>query len=221
MKSVKARITGWVALSLLIACNSCPGADDKSDVTPPQDLVALVKKALPDDWTCTSESMALVARPRKPFVFVNLVGADLRRSDETLEHYHQRHVVHFDYRIVLRFVPRMTVDQVDDLVEANEAIQQKLRTIEQDPLATPEKGEFWFAETSKGRALSRQYEELKRSLRPIPYGHHGSVSVYIEPTFLGYARFLRKEDKVESSSVLKDFGALFTPYGVKTPNKRP
>jgi len=218
-EGVNSRVAGWVALSLLITCRFCSRAGDKSDVTPPQDIATLVRKTLPDDWTCRSESTALVARPQKEFDFVNLVSAEGQRPGESLEQYHRRHIVHVDYRIVLRFVPRMTADQVNRLVEANHAIREKLHAIEQSPLVTPMKGDFWFEGTDKGRALSREYEELKRSLRPVPYGHHGSVSVYVEPTFLGYARFLDKEDERESKSVLRDLGTLFTRYDVNAPNK--
>ena len=186
------QIVGLIALSLTLAINSTLA--DEVGVAPPPDLTDLVKRRLPPNWTCRTEGTSLVVRPEKAFVFVNLINADGGRRGETKDEYHRRHIVKIDYRIVLRFVSKFSRDDLRNLVASNNAIRAKLRAVEQNPLATRTrgKGQFSFAKTPQERALSRQYWELKESLQPVPYGHRGSVSVYVEPTHLGYARFLQK-----------------------------
>jgi hypothetical protein len=129
--------------------------------------------------------------------------------------------VHFDYRITLRFVPRSSEGEVRGLVAANEAIQAKMHAIEREPHVYWGKGRFEFPKTPEGRALAWQHEELTRSLKPVPFGHRESVSVYIETTFLGYATFFDRANQAESAAVLNNLRALFTRYDVDLPNKRP
>ncbi|HET6324354.1 MAG TPA: hypothetical protein VFG04_06610 [Planctomycetaceae bacterium] len=203
-------VAGLTALALTLANNSTRAGED--EVAPPRGLTALVKQRLPVNWTCETEGKSLVVRPQKEFVFVNLVSAESQRSYETLDEYHRRHIVTINYRIVLRFVPKLTADQVRKVVDSNGAIRLSLRAIEKDPLAQPDKGRFKFGDTTKGRGLAREYERLKRSVQPVPYGHRGSVTVYIEPTYLGYARFLQEADRAECDGVLKELGTLFVRY---------
>jgi hypothetical protein len=215
-----ARLVVTCAISLAAGVAGSVQTGVQADVAP-QNVMEQVKATLPKGWKCRTEGTALVARPNEEFVFVNMIGAEAPRKGESKDAYRRRHRVTIDYKIALRFAPKLAAREVQALVAANETIQAKLHAIEQDPLVTPMKGDFWFAKTAQGRTLSRQYEELKRSLKPVPYGHCGSVSVYIEPTCLGYARFLDRGDKAASEAVLKDLRALFTRYDADAPNKRP
>jgi hypothetical protein len=208
-----------IVVALGIAASVRGGVE--RDVAPPQDITQQIKASLIKDWSCQIEKTTLVVRSKKEFVFVNMVSADGPREGETSEHYRLRHKVTFDYRITLRFVPKLSAGEVGGLVATNGAIQAKLYAIEHEPRVYWGKGEFVFAKTDEGRALSAQHKELKRSLKPVPFGHGESVSVYIETTSLGYVTFFDRANEAEAAAILNNLRALFTRYDVDGPNKRP
>jgi hypothetical protein len=216
-----ARLVRTCAILVGLGIAASVRAGVEGDVAPPEDVTQQIKAMLPKDWSCQIEKTTLVVRPNKTVVFVNMLSADPPRKGEASDHYRRRHQVKFDYRIALRFVPKLTAGEVRCLVATNATIQAKRHAIEHDPLAKRGKASFWFAETAEGRALSEQYDELERSLKPVPFGHREVVSVYIEPTFLGSATFLDRADEAESAAVLNNLRALFTRYDVDGPNKRP
>ena len=209
---MKSRSIGWATLSLATLFGlSIAAIADESAVAPPLEVTKLVTNILPGSWICESEATRLVVRPRKEPVFVNLVSAGRQQRNESLDEYHRRHTVRFDYRIALRFEPTLSPDRVQQIVKESQAIHQRLQTIERSPLVEQMKGDVYFPQTLEGQALSKEYDQLKSSIRPIPDGYIGKVSVFVEPTDLGYARFLHKETEQECEAVKKQLADQLTP----------
>ncbi|MBL8830061.1 MAG: hypothetical protein JNM18_23985 [Planctomycetaceae bacterium] len=210
----------WTTLSIavLLGQTGVAIANDVS-VAPPPDFTKRVAALLPESWVCENDPKRLIIRPLKNPVFVNLVGTS-GRANETLDDYYKRHTVQVDYRITMRFGPMLSDDQVQHIIKQNESIYAKLQTVERHPLVRQLKGGFEFPRTPDGQTLFKEYEELKQSIRTIPDGYFGDVSVYVEPTHLGYARFLHKASEQECEAVRKLLIAQLKPYTAFEPERR-
>ena len=60
--------------------------------------------------------------------------------------------------------------------------------------------------------LFERYLRLLRSLHVLPDGYWGDVSVYVMPTDLGYASFLKEKDQAECERIIKQVVSLLNPY---------
>ncbi len=187
----------------------------------PGSVTRLITKVLPDTWAYEAKGSRLVLRPRKQPAFVNLVGTQGRRPAETLDDYNRRHTVKFDYKIVLRFEPKLTFQEVVQLVNENRGTHYGLRVLEKSPLAFFGKGHTSFPKTPEGVILSQRQDQLLKSFRSVPAGYLGGMSVYVEPTYLGYARFLHEDERQEAEAVEKRIGDQLTPYTSEPTNAHP
>lgn len=178
----------------------------------PHSVTGPITKVLPDTWTYETKGSRLVLQPRKQPTFVNFVNTDRRRPNETLDEYNRRHTVKFDYRIVLRFEPKLSFEEYCELIRVNRGVLYSFKVLEKSPLALPIKGDTAFPETPEGASLSKQLDQLLTSFRSVPAGYIGSMSVFVEPTVVGYASFLREEDKLEAEAVEKRIIEQLTPY---------
>ncbi|MBL9083147.1 MAG: hypothetical protein JNK76_15130 [Planctomycetales bacterium] len=185
---------------------------------PPEDFVRRVRETVPADWTVTIEASSIVARPSRPPEFVNLVGGMLQRNTESREAYLDRHRVKFDYQIALRISSRLTSEQFEQLVRADQTARRRIEELERHPFARPGKGSVSFPETPEGLALDQEYDQLRASLRPLPSGYFGSVTVTIEPTQTRYAMFRHEKDQEQCRQVIESLQQLLTPYAA-TGNK--
>jgi len=181
-------------------------------LAPPEDLVQRVRETLPADWTATIEASKITVRPPRPPEFVNLVGGMGQRTTESREAWLDRHRVKFDYQIALRIAPRHTSEQFEQLVVADRSARQRIDELEHHPLASPGKGTVHFPDTPEGRALDQEYDRIRASLRPLPSGYFGSVTVTIEPTQTGYAMFRHEADREQCRKVIESLQQLLTPY---------
>jgi len=191
---------------------SAPAFADDTNAALPVSVTKRIIQVLPNTWTYESKNSRLVLRPRKRPVFVNLVNGEGRRPNETLDDYHRRHTVNFDYRIVLRFEPKLSFRQVSQLVDENWVVHHSLQALEQSPLALPLRGSTSFPETPEGLNLSQQRDQLLKSFRSVPAGYLDNMSVYVEPTYLGFATFLRDEDRQIAEGVEKRIREQLTLY---------
>lgn len=212
---------GWtvVVAGTLLSAFTEESADENA-VAPPEDIAERVVQIIPHTWTCEHEENRLIVRAPKQPVFVNLLNRRSQRPTETLEEYHRRHIVEIDYRIVLRFERKLSQLQIRQISNENWAIEQRLSAIRRNPVVLPFKTEPIFPRTPEGESLSREYAKLKRSIRPIPDGYFGDVSVYIEPTTRGFATFLDKEVKRECEEVIQLLTDQITPYPISSPMDR-
>jgi hypothetical protein len=200
-----------VVVVALLTVSTHALADDTTAVLP-DSLKTQISRVLPDSWKQDVKGSRLVLRPRKLPTFVNLVNAEGRTPAETIDDYHRRHTVKVDYQIVLRFEPKLSPEEVRRRVSENREIRDSLQVLEKSPLAILGKGDVSFPETPEGTALSQQREQLLKSFRSVPAGSLGNLSVYVEPTNLGYATFLHEEEEQEADAVEKLIRDELTPY---------
>jgi hypothetical protein len=200
-----------VAIAALLTCSSPAFADD-ANAALPSSVTRPITSALSDSWTYEIRGARLVLRPRKQPIFVNLVGTEGRRPGETLDDFHRRHTVKFDYKLVLRFEPKLSFQQVCELVDENRDIHNGLLVLEKSPLAVSTKGDISFPSTPAGEVLSQRRDQLLKSFRSVPAGYLGGMSVFVEPTYLRYASFLSTADRQEAETVEKRIRDQLTPY---------
>jgi len=201
-----------VTFVILSFASEAPADDDVRAL--PDRVTKVFTKVLPDTWTHEVQGSRLVLRPRENPVFVNLTNGPGERPDETWDDYKRRHIVEFDYRIVLRFEPKLSFREFWSLVNENERIHDSLQVLERSPHATAMKGSIAFSKTPQGEALSEKHEQLLKSFRSVPAGYLGDASVYIEPTYLGYADFFDEKERRDAEEVEKRIRDQLTPYDV-------
>lgn len=218
--AMKTRASVITTVLLALLFGRLPGAAEELPNFPPNEIVKLITKTIPANWTCENERGGLVVRPRQQPAFVNLINASAQLPNESLQDYYRRHSVRFDYRITLKFAPKLTQEQVQQVENANHAIRERLAAIERSPGVTWGKGEFFFPKSADGQKLANEYFQLNRSIKALPDGSLGAFSVYVDSTFLGYARFLDPAVEQECTMVKKQLLALLTPNANVAPNKR-
>jgi hypothetical protein len=199
----------WASMAMAAGCSHVSlGADALPPVSAPGSVVTKIAGALPTGWTCESEPGKIVVRRIEEPVIVNLCQAEHPKARETWDHWARKHTVNIKYRIVLRFVPKIVPEHVQKMREENRNIQREIDKLGQ----VPPSGMAWTPEEKERR---KKYEKLAKSLNEIPAGYLGNVSVYIEPTELGYARFLSKAIEVESKTAIERVANTLTPYPSK------
>jgi len=215
----KLLVTAVAFVTLSIFCAHA-SADDGSAALP-DEVTRPITKVLPDTWTYETQRSRLVLRPRRQPVFVNLTNADRPAPNETLDDYNRRHTVKFDYRIVVRFEPKLSLPEVWHLVLENRGIYYSLEQVEKEAGGSPNKGHNSFPNTPEGDILSRRRDQLLQSFRSVPAGYLRNMSVYVESTYLGYAEFLHDEEKQEVEAVEKRIRGQLTPYFSEPTNMPP
>jgi hypothetical protein len=175
-------------------------------------IVAAIVEVLPEKWTYQRTATGMVLRPKQQPVFVNTVNAEAPRPGESKDNYLRRHVVRIDYRITLEFAPKIAPGRVQDMIAENAAICKKIEKIRGTETFRQSKG-ILIPETPKEEQLVAEYKRLVGSLRRIPDGYLGETSVYIQPTKLGYARFLTRESCGECKGLRTKLAGLLSPYG--------
>ena len=134
------RAVGCVTLSMLTGFGVSFQTRADENALPPPNATKLLTANLPGSWTFESEPTQLVIRPGKEPVFVNLVGASARLPDETPDEYYRRHTIKRDYQITVRFGPKLTPVQVQQMVNENVTSHRRLQSMTQSPLVKSGKG---------------------------------------------------------------------------------
>jgi hypothetical protein len=178
-------------------------ADTAPDINSPEPVVKKIASALPAGWTYDSEPAKMILRRIEEPIIVNLFQAEPPNTGETRDHWVQKHKVNIKYRINIRFVHKMDPEQVQKLKEENQNIQHEIEKLGR--IST-------FAMNPEQKELQKKYKKLAKSLNKIPNGHLEGVSVFIEPTFLGYAEFLNKDVAAESKSLIEQVAKTLNPY---------
>ncbi|MEI7688442.1 MAG: hypothetical protein WCL32_25830 [Planctomycetota bacterium] len=199
-----AKKVGSVALflaaqSLLLSVRTI-AAESTGEV--PSSVTSRFTNGLPDTWTCEIRGSRLVLAPRKEFEFVNLTNAEGQSKNETADEYKRRHKVRFHYQIVVRFEPKLSPVEYSSLITENRAICYSIKLLEDRTDA---------AKPTAGR-ISKEMNRLMCSFRSVPVGYVGNLSVYVEPTYLGYASFLHDDERLESEAVEKQVVEVITRY---------
>jgi hypothetical protein len=195
----------WAEIALLVGCVGVSHGADSPIARSWDPVAATIIAAVPTGWTCDRGPGKIVVRRIDEPVIVNLRQAERHKSGETWDHWARKHTVNIKYRIVVRFVTKIDPDHVRRMREENRKIQREIDKLGQ---VVPQ-GMDWTPEQKERR---KNYEKLAKSLNQIPHGHLGEVSVYIEPTNLGYAQFLSKDIAAESKMVIERIANALTPY---------
>jgi hypothetical protein len=98
------------------------------------------------------------------------------------------------------------------LIDYNEGTHLSLQRLERSPLAFQGKGDVSFPRTPDGKKLTQERDQLLQSFRSVPAGYLGTMSVYVEPTYLGYADFFHHEERQVAEAVIKRIHDQITPY---------
>ena len=98
------------------------------------------------------------------------------------------------------------------MVEDNRKIQIEIKTVKTAPLFRYGIPEVWQVKITGGKAILGKYVRLVQSLHVLPDGYWGDVSVYVMPTNLGYASFLKEEDRAECERVKQRVISLLNLY---------
>ena len=170
-----------------------------------------IVKVLPGTWDHQRTATGMLLRPKQQPLFVNTVSAAGPRPGENKDDYLCRHVVRIDYCIFLTFAPKIAPSRVQEMIAKNAAIHKKIEKIRGTETFRRSKG-VPIPATPKEEQLVAEYKRLTESLNRIPYGYLGETSVYIEPTELGYARFLSKAAKAECEALRVAVAGMLIPY---------
>lgn len=202
MAKIVANVVLCAATQLLLLTVRTIAAESTGEV--PSSVTNRFTKGLPDTWTYETRGTRLVLTPRKEFEFVNMVNAESPSENETADEYKRRHKVRRDYQIVVRFEPKLSPVEYSRLIAENRMIHYSLQVTERNSKATPHK--------PTGGKLSQEMNRLMCSFRSVPVGYLENLSVYVEPTYLGYAQFLHDHERLESEAVEKQVVAAITRY---------
>lgn len=160
---------------------------------------------LPNGWICERGLTSVTLRRKEEPVIVNLMqrpNYDRPNEGETEEDWARRHAVDAKYRIVLRLTPKVDPSVIQKMVEDNHKIRLEIEKDKGPSFFQHELPDWTDAETIR----------LLQSLHVLPDGYWGDLSVYVMPTNLGYASFLKEEDRAECERVTKRVVSLLNSY---------
>ncbi len=196
--------------------------DDPAGPTPSDSAVAESREAmirkiaanLPKGWAYERSPTSVALRRTTEPVIVNLFNTmgTLDATGETREELARRHVVDIKYRIVLRFAPKVNSARVQKLAQDNQKIRLEIETVKKASFFRDGIPDEFDAKSDEEKAILGKYIRLLQSLHVLPDGYWGDVSVYVMPTDLGYASFLKKEDQAECERVKQRVVSLLNSY---------
>jgi hypothetical protein len=184
--------------------------DDDIDPAAVEAISRKIAANVPSNWICEHGQTGLVLRRTEEPVIINIVSGPGPQQGETWEEYRRKSAVNIKYRIVLRLGSKVDPAQVQKMIADNHRIQREVDSARKTlrwGKGTPE-----WPRTPEEQAKQARYYQLVQSLKPIPAGYFGGVSVYIEPTNLRFAEFLSKTTKAECETVIKRLADLLTRY---------
>ena len=180
-----------------------------------QAIVRKIAANLPNGWTCERGPTSIaLCRTTEPIIvnLVNTMGTRDVATGETQEELARRYAVDIKYRIVLRFTPKVDPARVQKMVEENEKIQREIENVKRASFFRYGIPDEFEAKSDEERAILGKYMRLLQSLHVLPDGYWGEASVYVMPTNLGFASFLKKEDEAECQRVKQRMISLLTSY---------
>jgi len=197
--------------------------DDAAGPTPSDSAVAKSREAivrkiaanLPNGWICERGPTSVALRRTEEPIIVNLMQlspSDRPNKGETREDWARRHAVHIQYRIVLRFVPKTDLARVQKLMQDNQKIRLEIENVKKASFFRHGIPDTYDAKSDEEKAILGKYIRLLQSLYVLPDGYWGDVSVHVMPTNLGYASFLKEEDRAECERVTKRVISLLSSY---------
>jgi uncharacterized protein (TIGR03067 family) len=203
--------------------------DDTDEPTPSASAVAKSREAiirkiiasLPNGWRGERGPTSLVLRRAEEPVIVNLFQlalSDIPNPGETHEEWARRHAVNIKYRITLRFVPKLSSARVHTMAAENQESQREIKKIWAESYSREEYPSADEAKTAEEKTTLERYVRLHQSLHTLPDGYSGDVSIYVMPTKLVYASFLRKQDRAECERTIKQVISLCDTYSL-TPDE--
>jgi uncharacterized protein (TIGR03067 family) len=184
-------------------------------------IIRKIVAKLPNGWICDRGPTSVVLRRKEEPVIVNVFQrpiTELAKNRETQEDLDRRHTVDIKYRITLRFAPKVDSARVQTMAAENHKLQLEIRRIWAASYSQIPYPSEYFAKTAEETATLGRYIRLHQSLHVLPDGYWGDVSVYVMPTCLGYASFLKEQDRAECERTTKQVVSLLNSYASEPEN---
>ena len=182
--------------------------DDDIDPATIEVINRKITANVPSNWICERGQTGLVLRRTEEPVIINITSGSGPRQGETWEEYRQKSAVNIKYRIILRLGRKVKPAQVQKMIAENHQIQREIDSVKKT--LRWGKGTPQPPRTPEEQVNQAKYYQLIQSLKPIPGGYLGDVSVYIEPTKLGFV--LSDTTKAECEMVIKRVADSLTRY---------
>ena len=192
-----------------------PAPSDSAVAESRQAIIRKIVAKLPNGWTCERGPTSVLLRRNEEPVIVNLIQhaiSDWPGQGETEEDWARRHAVSIKYRIVLRFAPKIDSAHVQKMAEENHKLQREIRTVRAASYSQVPYPSERDANTAEEKATLGKYVRLHQSLHVLPDGYWKDVSVYLMPTYLGCASFLKEQDRAECERTVKQVVSLLNSY---------
>jgi len=157
-----------------------------------------IEAVLPHNWELSESNDQIIISRREPVTSYGCVGLDVnlfRHLDLWKKHI-EANGSRENYKIRLRFAPRMSFEEYARLKEPNNQITVTKSTIIQGRD---------FYEDDAMKSFDPRYRELPKYY----YEHH---SIYLATTLHPWECLYPDEVAIECENVLRSLGSLFTPY---------
>jgi hypothetical protein len=178
-----------------------------------KEFVANVKKELPSGWTAKRDGSKVVLRRVEEPIIINIINSAGMQEGESQEAFKRRHIVDFKYQIELRLVPKITPNDVNKMIAANEKAAKEIAKLRNEHRTYfSSKNELPRPQNEEERRIRDRYVQLEKSIQQIPDGYFGEFSVFIESTDLGFARFLSDKVEAECEMVKKKVTSILSSY---------